>query len=87
MFRLRLRSAVLVFAILCVFSWQAHTLYLPKRGGAARTETSGGSPSDDFEELHQGNHLFLQEDPALLEDLALNGQRTYHITYGKLPYS
>lgn len=78
MFRLRLRSALPFFAILCIFSWQAQTLYLPQRGGAAPTETGSQSPSDDLEALHQGNQNFLQEDPALLEDLALNGQRMCH---------
>ncbi|KAJ3543268.1 hypothetical protein NMY22_g3209 [Coprinellus aureogranulatus] len=68
MFQRSLPASLLLFTFLSTFSWKSQAL------NVARTETVNRRANSDFDVLYQGNQEFRQEDPALLLDLALNGQ-------------
>ncbi|TEB23378.1 carbonic anhydrase [Coprinellus micaceus] len=70
-----LPTSLFIFTVFSVFSSSTRAYSLPGALGiVARTETVNQSPGGDFDLLYQGNQAFRQEDPALLKDLALNGQ-------------
>ena len=70
-----LPTSLLIFTVFSAFSsTQAYSLPATL-GIVARTGTVNQRPGGDFGVLYQGNQAFRQEDPALLKDLALNGQR------------